>query len=72
MYRALYIGFVEDDLQKLDDLREGQLLDPRCNTLHSTGNGAEPVGSFLTFSFSCLLIGIAAKRRKGNPCPERQ
>ena len=58
MHRAFCLGVAKDVLQKFNDLRERQFFDPRNNTLQSACNGAEPVGSFLTFSFFVLSYAV--------------
>ena len=58
MHRALYLRVAKDILQKLNDLRERQLFDPRGNTLQSSCNSAESMGSFLTFSFFVISNAI--------------
>ena len=55
MNSASYIGQIKDLFQKLDYFRRSQFPDLRCNALHSTGNGAEPVGTFLTIGL--FVIG---------------
>ena len=58
MYHTLYLGVTEDMLQKFNNLRERQFFDSRCNTLQGTCNGAEPMGSFPTFSFFVISNAI--------------